>query len=144
MPAATRSQPLGGARTAATAAALACILGAAYLGSTWRQEIDVRNASDAASAGDYRRAIAEASKVSRAPTLVRALAVRGRAELAIGDAGAAEATFRRAAGAAPNDADIRRDWAVALTRLGRTTEAGRQLSRAIALDPGISLPGFIH
>lgn len=128
----------------AAMAVVACLAGGIYLATSWHQEIALRNATDAAQAGDYRRAIDQASKVSRAPTLSRALLVRAQAELALGENVAAEASFRRASDAAPNDAEVRRGWAIALTRLGRNGEAGRQLARAVTLDPGLSLPGFAH
>jgi Flp pilus assembly protein TadD len=120
-----------------------CIFGAIYLGGTLRDERRLEDANDAALSGDYRGAAAEAATITRAPTRVHALTVRANALLALGRAAAAVRTFQRAANDAPNDAQIRRGWAVALLRAGRRAAAEHQLARAVALDPGIVLPaGF--
>lgn len=130
-------------RAARACAALACVVGAWYLGAGWADERHLSDANAAGRAGDFRGAIEEARRVTHAPAQARALVVEGHAELALGNAAAAAAAFARAADAAPNDAGIRRAWAAALTRAGRTTQAARQLARASALDPGGALPpGF--
>jgi Flp pilus assembly protein TadD len=125
------------------AAAAACLFGAGYLGSTLRDENRLEDANAAARAGDYRAAVDDAAKITRAPTLARALGVQAFALLELGDTDAALDAFSRAAKAAPNDAEIRRGWAIALQRAGRRAAAGRQFARAAALNPGLALPpGF--
>jgi Flp pilus assembly protein TadD len=131
-------------RAVALVAAAGCLLGAFYLGSSWQDEHALREANDAGRAGDYATAVERAREVSHAPTKARALRTEAYALLAMGDVPGAVDAFRRAAEAAPNDADVRRGWSEALRRAGRPAQADRQLSRAIALDPGVALPpGFV-
>lgn len=131
-------------RAVALVAAGGCLLGALYLGSSWGDERALDRANTAGRAGDYATAIAEARKVSHAPTKARALRTEAYALLAQNDLSAALDAFSRAADAAPNDADVRRGWSEALRRAGRRAQAARQLARAVALDPGAALPpGFV-
>lgn len=127
-----------GQRRLTLLAAASCLVGAIYLGSGWRDERRLQDAKAAARAGDHRRAIEEARKITRAPTHVRALVVEGQAALELGDATAATRVFRRAAEAAPNDFEIRRAWAAALLSDGRRDQAERQFARAAALNPLIA------
>ena len=141
VPVLTASQIRG--RGLAIGAAAICLFGAVYLGGTLRDEHRVEDANTAALAGDYRAAVADAAKVTRAPSRARALSVQANALLRLGEAAAAVRVFQQAADAAPNDAEVRRGWAIALLQAGRRGAAKRQLARAVALNPGLALPpGF--
>jgi Flp pilus assembly protein TadD len=130
-------------RGVALGAAVACLLGAAYLGSTLRDENRLQDANDAARAGDLRGALATARKITNAPSRTRARGLEAFALLQLGDLAAADRAFARAVSLAPNDAELRLGWAEALLRAGRRDKAERQLARAVALNPGIALPpGF--
>lgn len=131
-------------RALALAAAAGCLLGAWYLGSSWHDERVLESANTAGRAGDYRKAVSEARRVSQAPAKARALRTEAYAQLALGEIPAAITAFEQAADAAPNDASVRLGWAEALRRAGRPKLADRQLARAVALDPGVTLPpGFV-
>jgi Flp pilus assembly protein TadD len=125
-------------------AAVVCLVAAAYLAGTRRDEQRLKQASAAGRRGDYASAIADARKVTRAPAAAHARSIEAFAQLGARNPRAAAAAFAAAAKDSPNDWAIRRGWALALLGAGRRHDALRQLARAIALNPGMALPAGFH
>jgi Flp pilus assembly protein TadD len=132
-------------RLSATAAALACLLTAGYLGLHSRDESRVRRANELGSDNRLADAIREARRVSRAPASLRALAVEAKAATLLGDNRAAGRALVEALDRDPSNWQLHRDRAIVLLRTGDRRRARREMSRALALNPKMDLPrGFVR
>jgi Flp pilus assembly protein TadD len=132
-----------GTRWLSLPAAAVCLVLAGYLALTARDERHVQRANELGLQGHYAAAVAEARQVSRAPAASRARLTQAYAELYRGRLPAALDQFHEAARRDPNNYVVRRDWAFALLLAGRREGAQRQMARALALNPRLTLPaGF--
>jgi Flp pilus assembly protein TadD len=135
------ARPLVRILPALTAAAALALSG--YLLINARDAGRLEEATSALDAHHYTRALERADAVGTRPASAGALAVRARALAALGNPAAALPAFRAAVERTPHDADLRRDWAVLLLRSGQRRAARVQMTRALALNPDLSLPdGF--
>jgi Flp pilus assembly protein TadD len=130
-------------RWLAGAVAMGCLLVGAYMAINARQEARVREANELGLKGRYAEAVAKSKDVSSRPALTRALIVRGVAALALTRPAEAGSAFAHAVRNDPNNWELRKDYAIALARLGERRRAQAQMARALALNPRLALPrGF--
>jgi Flp pilus assembly protein TadD len=119
---------------------VSCAVLAVWFGMAARDQGRTRDAADRALAGDVTGAAGAAARVDGRPAALRARVVRARSLFFAGDLEGASAAYRSAAGLAPNDWTIRREWAVTEARRGAASAARRQLARALALNPRMDVP----
>ena len=132
-----------GRRLAAIAVAAVCLLTAGYLAASERDADQLRHAEELGLTGDYAGALAAARRVDVPPQDGRALAVQAYALQAMRRGPEASTMFARAVARDPNNWVLHRDWGVLLAGLGRRAQAGREIGRALRLNPGMPLPpGF--
>lgn len=131
-------------RLKAILAALPCLLAAVYLGLSAERAATVAQADRLISAGEERKAIDVARQVTSRPAAADALLAEAHALLRLEEYEPAARAFQRAAALERENWMIRRDWAVALAGAGERSRAAVQMSRALALNPGMPLPpGFV-
>jgi Flp pilus assembly protein TadD len=127
------------------AAGVVCLLAATYFALERRDAERLRDANIAGAHGRFSQAVDASRAVKRAPAQARALLVEARAQRALGHRAAARRAFEQAARRDPNNWEIHRDWAILLSGLGDRAGAGRQMSRALSLNPRMTLPaGFVR
>ena len=132
-------------RLTAAAAALACLLAAGYLALQSSAESKVRRANELGADNRLAEAIEEAKKVSRAPAILRALDVEAKAATLLGRFDVAAHALDRALERDPDNWRLRQDHAVILLRQRQRDLARREMSRALALNPRMTLPpGFVR
>ncbi len=94
-------------------------------------------------AGETDAAIAAARRAPTDPPNGETLVAEARALAALGKHRAAVAAYRRAVERRPADWVLRRDLGVILARAGERSKAGRQMGKALALNPKMAIPpGF--
>lgn len=124
----------------AIVAGVVCVVLAGYLALAARDEHRVQDANRAGVRADYRRVTELAGTVHRAPAAARARLLEAYAAVGRRDWPRAFEQFAAAAAAAPNDWELRRDWALTLGVAGEPAKAQKQLQRALALNPRMRVP----
>jgi tetratricopeptide (TPR) repeat protein len=129
-----------GGRAAIVVAAVVCGLTAIYLGINAHDATLVKRANEQGLHHRYAQALDTAARVKHPPADARALLVTAYALRDQGRLPAASAAFSRAANRDPNNYEIHFNWALLLLRLGERSAAGREMGRAVELNPRLVPP----